>query len=209
MAEEIAGAARGATLGGLPRGKARNHTALVRILRILLPVTMGGMVAVLAVLVGSHAIRRQQAAHQDASTPIRMINPHFYGRDNQGRAYTLGARQAARDEKAFQTVLLDFPVLILGVDAPKPTTLTADSGVYHEDTRMLMLRGHIRANDPKIASFATNEALVNTKTGDVTGGGALASQTSVGAVAGRSFEVKDKGDRVIFKGGVHARLNRR
>jgi lipopolysaccharide export system protein LptC len=179
----------------------------VHVLRVVLPLTMVGVVALLATLVGEHAIKRQAAAHQDASTPIRMVNPHFYGRDNQGRAYTLGAAQAARDEQSFQTVLLNFPTLVLNVDGPKPSTLTADSGVYHEDTRMLLLRGHIRGADPKLATFATDEALVNTRTGDVVGSSPLASRTPMGQVAARSFDVKDKGDRLIFKGGVHARLN--
>jgi len=194
---------------GMPRGKARAHSRIVQLLRIVLPLTMVGVIGLLAVLVGAHAIKRRAAAHQDAATPIRMVNPHFYGRDNQGRAYTLGARQAARDEQAFQRVLLQFPTLKLNVGGPKPSTLTADFGVYHEDTRMLMLRGHIRGDNAKTASFATDEALVNTRTGEVNGASPLASQTAMGAVASRKFDVYDKGDRVIFRGGVHATLNRR
>ena len=193
----------------LPRGKARSHTRLVRFLRVALPLVMVGVVAALAVLVVSHAVRRQAAAHQDSTTPIRMTNPHFFGRDNQGRAFTLGAREAARDEKSFQVVLLRFPTLTLGVGGPAPRNLTADSGVYHEDTRMLLLTGHVRANDAKSARFATNQALVNTRTGAVTGAQALATQTTQGAVKSNSFDVYDKGNRVIFKGGVHARLNAR
>ena len=193
--------------GRMPRGKARSHSRFVRILRIALPALMVAVIATLAALVVSHAVRRHAAAHQDSTTPIRMTNPHFFGRDNQGRAFTLGAREAARDEKSIQVVLLQFPTLILGVGGPSPRNLTADSGVYHEDTRMLLLRGHVRANDAKNSKFATNEALVNTRTGAVTGAQALATQTTQGAVKSNSFDVYDKGNRVIFKGGVHARLN--
>jgi lipopolysaccharide export system protein LptC len=191
----------------MPRGKARSHTRFVRVLRIALPMLMVAVVAALAVLVVSHAVRRQAAAHQDSTTPIRMTNPHFFGRDNQGRAFTLGAREAKLDEKSLQVVLLQFPTLTLGVGGPSPRNLTADNGVYHEDTRMLLLRGHVRANDAKDSKFATNEALVNTRTGAVTGAQALATQTTQGAVKSNSFDVYDKGNRVIFKGGVHARLN--
>lgn len=190
----------------MPHGRARTHSAVVKVLRIVLPATMVGVVALLAGLVGTHAIRRQQAAHQDSATPIRMINPRFFGRDNRGRAYILAAREAARDEQAFQVVLLTYPTLNLGIDEPKPTRVSADSGVYHEDTRMLLLTGHIRGDDPKLANIATDRALVNTKTGDIVGAAAVANQAKVGDVSGRSFQVKDKGDRVIFRGGVHARL---
>jgi len=144
----------------MPHGKARTHSRLVRFLRIALPLLMILVIGALAGLIAAHAIKRQAAAHQDAVTPIRMVNPHFFGRDNHGRAYTLGAQQAARDEQAFQRVLLQKPTLVLDVDGPRPSTLTADSGVYDEDTRMLLLKGHIRGHDPRLANVATNEALV-------------------------------------------------
>jgi lipopolysaccharide export system protein LptC len=213
MAREAPTMTMGSSTAGrterLPRGKARAHSRFVRVLRIALPMLMVGVISALAGLVVSHALRRQAAAHQDSNAPIRMTNPHFFGRDNQGRAFTLGAHEAARDEKSNQVVLLQFPSLILGVGSPSPRTLTADSGVYHEDTRMLLLRGNVRGNDANAARVATNEALVNTRTGTVTGDKALATQTAQGAVKSNSFDVYDKGNRVIFKGGVHARLNAR
>ncbi len=191
----------------LPRGKARAHSLLVRVLRLVLPAIMLAVIVALAALVGVHAIRRQAAAHKDAATPIRMVNPHFFGRDNQGRAFTLGARQAARDEQSFQKVLLSYPSVTLDVDGAHPSTLTADNGVFHEDTRMLFLKGHVRADNSKLSTFATDQALVDTRTGVVNGASALSSRTPVGDVKSGSFDVYDKGDRVIFKGGVHARLN--
>jgi lipopolysaccharide export system protein LptC len=136
-----------------------------------------------------------------------MVNPHFYGRDTQGRPYTLTASQAARDERSFQTVLLTQPFVTLGADGAKPSTLQSDTGVYHEDTRILLLRGHVRASDAKSGRFASDEAVVNTRTGTVVGPQALSSSSDAGALQSRSFDVYDKGDRMIFKGGVHARLN--
>ena len=196
-----------AAQGPLPRGRARVHTRLVRVLRVLLPMTMLAMVATLVGFVALHAARRQDAAQRDAATPIEMVNPHFFGRDSQGRAYTLGARQAARDERSFQRVLLSYPTVTLDTEGPKPSTVTADTGVYHEDSRMLYLKGHIRADNAQSAKFATDEAVVNTRTGAVTSPTALSSQTSAGNLQARSFDVFDKGDTVVFKGGVHARLN--
>lgn len=191
----------------MPRGKARAHSRFVRVLRWLLPAVMVGVVALLAGLVAAHAIRRQAAAHRNVETPIRMTNPLFFGRDAQGRPYTLGARQAARDERAFQTVLLQYPTMNFDVGGPHPSRITADSGVYHEDTHMLLLRGNVKANDAKASHFATDEALVDTRTGAVVGPASLAGQTSVGNVKSNSFNVQDNGDKVVFTGGVHSRLS--
>ena len=197
----------GGRSGPLPHGKARAHSRLVRVLRWILPMTMVGVIGVLAGLVGAHAIRRQAAAHKDATASIRMVNPHFFGRDNQGRAYTLRASEAARDEQSFQKVLLRNPAVTLDVDGAHPSTVTADTGVYHEDSRILFLKGHVRANNAKMSRFATDQAIVNTRTGVVNGASALSSETPVGDVKSNSFDVFEKGDRVVFKGGVHARLN--
>jgi lipopolysaccharide export system protein LptC len=196
-----------ATIGRLPRGKPRVHSLLVRILRVLLPMVMLGVIGLLVTLVVAHAVRRQAAAHNDAATPIRMVNPHFFGRDSQGRAYTLGAMQATREEASFQTVMLSYPKVTLDVNGQHPSTLTADTGIYHEDTRILYLKGHVHANNAKQSTFATDEATVNTRTGEVVGGAPLTSQTPLGDLRSNNFDVYDKGDRVVFKGGVHARLN--
>jgi lipopolysaccharide export system protein LptC len=199
--------ASGGAKGPPPRGKARAHSRLVRLLRFLLPMIMVTVVGTLVVLVAAHAVRRRDAAHRDAATPIEMVNPHFFGRDSQGRAYTLGARQAARDEQSFQRVLLSYPWINMDTEGAHPSTLTADTGVYHEDTRMLFLRGHVHANNARASRFATDQAIVNTRTGAVTSPVSLAGETPVGDVQSKAFDVFDKGARVVFKGGVHARLN--
>jgi len=192
-----------------PRVRARAHSRFVRTLRWVLPLMMVAVIGLLAGLIGAHAVKRQAATPGDTANQIRMVNPHFYGRDNQGRAYTLGAREAARDDQDFQKVVLQFPSVTLDVDGAHPSTLTADAGVYHENTRILILTGHVRASDAKSSSFASDQAIVNTRTGTVTGPAALASSTPIGQVTGSSYEVRDKGDRVVIKGGVHARLNQK
>jgi lipopolysaccharide export system protein LptC len=193
--------------GPPPRGRARIHSRFVRVLRWVLPMVMIGVVGLLVGLVAAHAIRRRDAAHRDASTPIEMVNPHFFGRDNQGRPYTLTARQAARDERTFQTVLLSYPAMTLNAGGPKPSVVTADSGIYREDSRMLYLKGHVRATNDTTSRFATDQAVVNTRTGSVTSPTALASDSPMGDLQSRSFDIFNKGDRVVFKGGVHGRFN--
>jgi lipopolysaccharide export system protein LptC len=170
---------------------------------------MLGVIAALAGLVVIHAVRRQQATRLDVTAPIHMVNPHFFGRDTQNRPYTLSAREASRDPASFQRVLLTGPLIVLDTGAQRPARLTADRGVYKEDTRILVLTGHVRGADAKNVQFASDEAVVDTRTGNVSGPRALANDPTQGAIQSKTFEVEDKGDRVIMKGGVHARLNAR
>ena len=192
-----------------PRGRARQRGVLIRTLRWLLPLIMMAVVALLVSLVAQHAARRRAASNREAQAPIRMLDPRFFGRDDQGRPYILSASQAAREEEALELVRLKDPKVTLDMDGPHPSTLTADSGIYHEDTRLLYLKGHVKADNATESRFATDEASVNTRTGVVSGPGALSSQTPVGDLQSRSFDVFDKGNRVVFKGGVHARLGGR
>jgi lipopolysaccharide export system protein LptC len=168
---------------------------------------MLGVIATLGGLVVMHAIRRQQATRLDVTAPIRMVNPHFFGRDTQNRPYTLSAREASRDPASFQRVLLAGPLIVLDTGAARPARLTADKGVYKEDTRILVLTGHVRGVDAKEVQFASDEAVVDTRTGRVSGPRAVANNPLEGAIQSKSFEVEDKGDRMIMRGGVHARLN--
>jgi lipopolysaccharide export system protein LptC len=170
---------------------------------------MVGVIALLALFVAIHAIRRQQATQLDVAAPIHMVNPHFFGRDGQNRPYTLSAREASRDPVSFQRVLLTTPLIVLNTGGPHPATLAADKGVYQEDTRILVLTGHVHGVDAKNAHFASDKAVVDTKTGAVTGPRAVATDPGQGAIQSKSFDVYDKGDKVIFNGGVHARLNGR
>jgi lipopolysaccharide export system protein LptC len=193
-------------LGPPPRAKARQHSRLVRVMRWALPMGMVAVLGLIAGLIGQHSISRRGTAHEPANQ-IVMTNPHFFGRDSQGRAFMLSARQAARDPQDFQKVLLQFPHITQDVDGANPQTLTADSGVYREDTRILVMRGNVHADNSKDSAFATQEATINTRTGTVVGPQAIQGQTNMGHVKSNSFDVYDKGDRVIYKGGVHARLN--
>ena len=195
--------------GPPPRGRARQRSVVVRTLRWLLPLIMVGVVALLVGLVAQHAARRRAASNREAQAPIRMLDPRFFGRDNQGRPYVLSASQAARDEASLELVRLRDPTVTLDMDGPHASTLTADTGVFHEDTRLLYLKGHVKADNARTSRFATDEAVVNTQTGIVTGPAALSSQTPVGDLQSRSFDVFDKGNRIVFKGGVHARLGGR
>jgi lipopolysaccharide export system protein LptC len=56
-------------------------------------------------------------------------------------------------------------------------------------------------------AFDTAESLFDTKTGELVGPGHIHGAGSLGEIDAKSYGVYDKGDRMIFTGGVHTRLN--
>jgi lipopolysaccharide export system protein LptC len=137
-----------------------------------------------------------------------MLNPRFFGRDEQGRSFMIAAREASRDDRDLKRVSLVRPQVSLGLDTPTPSRVSANSGIYSEGDRVLRLTGSVRIEDGAGYRFATEQAVVDTRAGVITGDTDMVGDGPVGEVTSRSYSVFDKGDRVIFKGGVRARIKR-
>jgi len=184
----------------------RRRSRMIRRLRILLPgaialilLTMGGFVVHATVMGG-------RATPAEDDEPIQLVNPRFVGRDDKGRAFVLTAKVAVRDEGDYQRVVLEKPTLILDEEGANPTRITAKSGVYREDRRVLNLDGGVKMNGAN-ANFDTASSIFNTATGELEGQGQISGVGSLGEITAKSYGVYDKGERLVFKGGVRGQIN--
>ncbi len=146
-----------------------------------------------------------KAKPADADAPIQLVNPRFVGRDKKGRAFVLTAKTATRDQKDYQRVLLDTPMLILDEEGERPVRVSARSGVYREDAKVLNLEGGVKLNGGDV-NFATATSVFNTATGELEGAGEIQGAGALGEIIAKSYGVYDKGERMVFKGGVHTRV---
>lgn len=204
-------AATDITAMGVPDRRAdiqrwRRRSRLVRLLRIALPAAivliLGGMAG--TVVWNAMTVKPGEISGKDE--PIRLVNPRFVGRDDKGRAFVLTAITATRDPKDYQRVMLDKPALVLDEEGPDPLRITANSGVYHEADRKLDLQGGVKLAGAQ-NMFETATSLFDTKTGEVVGSGPIQGSGSLGEIDAKSYAVYGKGERLVFKGGVHSRLN--
>jgi len=183
----------------------RRRSVLIRRLRVVLPALIAAIVLGLVgtVVYRSVAGGPQAAAEEDA--PIRLVNPRFLGRDDQGRSFVITAASAVRAEDDYQRVIMDRPALVLDEDGPSPIRLSAASGVYHEEDGLLKLQGGVRLNDQE-AAFETANATFDTATGVLEGEGLITGAGPLGEITAKSYGVYDKGERMVFKGGVRGRI---
>jgi lipopolysaccharide export system protein LptC len=86
--------------------------------------------------------------------------------------------------------------------------MTAKHGVYRQDTFGLNLKDDVRLDDGAGYRFASEESFVDTKTGNVSGESTMNGEGPSGQVQSRAYSVYDKGDRIVFRGGVRARFER-
>jgi lipopolysaccharide export system protein LptC len=198
---------RGAYRRDLRRWRRRSRR--VHLARIVLPIAMVALVGVVGGQVAWRTFTAGDRRPADSKAQIRMITPRFYGQSSDGRPFIITARSAVRDEADLKRVFLDAPTLTLGVGSPAPTRSTADRGVYREDTLKLQLYGNVRMDDGAGYRFASEQATVDTRNGNTTGETALQGEGPTGQVQSNAYSVYDKGDRIIFRGGVKTRLDRK
>ncbi|WP_293680182.1 LPS export ABC transporter periplasmic protein LptC [uncultured Phenylobacterium sp.] len=183
----------------------RRRSRLIRTLRVVLPATIA---LIFMGLVGSVAWSTFNAQPKQATggdEPIRLVKPRFVGRDDKGRAFVLTAESAVRDRLDYQRVMLKTPALVLDEGGADEMRINGADGVFHEQSGKLELSGGVRLADTKNA-FATAASLFDTKTGEVVGSAPIQGAGGLGEINAKSYGVYDKGDRMVFKGGVRTRL---
>lgn len=165
--------------------------------------------AILLLLTGWVLIRGALSKISDArdgAASIHMTNARFFGRDGDGHGYVLGAREAVRDDADFQRIQLRGALLSLNADTPTQTQISADRGVYRENDRILRLSGHVTFRDGSGDTFITEQAIVDTINGTITGPSKIRGTGPTGVIAADAFEIFDRGRRMVFSGDVHSRL---
>lgn len=188
----------------LERWRRRSQT--MQRLRILLPGAIGLIFLGLIAAVAWRTFAGRPAEPVQTNAPIRLVNPRFLGRDDKGRAFVITAQAAVRDQSDYQRVVLDRPALSLDTGGPQPLKVVAKSGVYHEGARKLDLQGGVKLESDQ-GAFETAASRFDTKTGVLTGSGPIQGAGSLGEIDAKSYGVFDKGGRIVFKGGVRARIN--
>jgi lipopolysaccharide export system protein LptC len=189
-------------------GRWRRRSRRVLAARILLPAAIVGLLVVVVSQVGWRTYMAATHPPAEAKTEIRLITPRFYGQSTDGRSFMITARSAIRDDADPRRIILDDPALTLDLGSPTPTRMTAKHGVYRQDDFSLQLKENVRLDDGAGYRFASEESLVDTKTGDVTGESTMNGEGPSGQVQSRAYSVYDKGDRIVFRGGVRARFER-
>ena len=184
----------------------RRRSKLIRRLRVVLPATIGVILLSLLGFVVQTTVLGRDAAPAKADAPIELVNPRFVGKDEKGRAFVITASSAERDENDYQRVLLREPALVLDAEGESPSRVTAKTGVYSEDKRVLNLDGGVKMSGSN-ADFNTQSSIFNTATGELEGQGQIAGVGPLGEITAKSYGVYDKGERLVFKGGVRGRLD--
>ncbi|MFT4953808.1 MAG: lipopolysaccharide export system protein LptC [Brevundimonas sp.] len=178
------------------RARSRRVMLLRRVLPIIIVVLAGGAV----LWVGTRSIIAGVERSRVESREVRLSNPMFHGQDEQGRSFIIGAEQAVRDPDTGM-FRLDAPVMRLILETGDTSELSAGHGLYDEPSRTLILREQVIIEDGGAGfRFVTPEAVVDTRTGIITGDKGIEGVGALGTINAASYAIYDQGGRVVFSG---------
>ena len=188
--------ARVALAGARWRARSRRVKLYRRVLPIVILVLSGGALTWTVFRTVMSGVERRASQSQE----IRLENPMFHGQDAQGRAFLVGAQGAIRDPDTGHFRLVG-PVLRLNLGGRKVTQMTADGGTYDEAQRKVIIGPNVRISDGGSGfTLTTPEAVVDTRTGVVTGSKGVQGTGPLGTINASSYAIHDQGERVVFQG---------
>ena len=188
--------ARVAREGDRWRARSRRIRFYRRVLPVLILVVAGSALTWTVFRTVMSGVERRASQSQE----IRLDTPMFHGQDAQGRAFLVGAQGAIRDPDTGHFRLVG-PVLRLNLGGRKVTQMTADGGTYDEAQRKVIIGPNVRISDGGSGfTLTTPEAVVDTRTGVVTGSKGVQGTGPLGTINASSYAIHDQGERVVFQG---------
>lgn len=182
---------------------ARQRSRLIAALRRFFVAGAGASFAAVFVFMALYAIEGGFNAGQYAATePLRMINPRFVGRTENGGPYQLSAELAERPPGENQPIELVAPVY--RTDAG--TIMSAPRGIYDELAKTVVFDGEVLFADRGGNRFTTPHMVVDLAKGTLTGRGGVTGAGPLGVIQADAYELRDSDRAMVLRGSVRGQI---
>lgn len=183
---------------------ARRRSRLVAALRRIFVAGAGASFAAVFVFMALYAIQGglNAASTVSASEPLRMLNPRFIGRTENGGPYQLSAEVAERAQGENQPIELIAPVY----RTEAGTIMLAPRGVYDERTKRVVFDGEVLFSDSNGNRFTTPNMVVDLEAGALTGQGGVTGAGPLGVLQADAYELRDSDRALVLRGGVRGQI---
>jgi lipopolysaccharide export system protein LptC len=183
--------------------RARRRSRLIAALRRLFVAGAGASFAAVFVFMSLNAIQGgMTAGAYGPSEPLRMINPRFIGRSENGGPYQLSAEMAERPRGDNQPIELIAPVY----RTEAGTIMLAPRGIYNEQAKTVVFDGEVLFSDRNGNRFTTPNMIVDLDQGTLTGRGGVTGAGPLGVLQAESYELRDSDRALVLRGGVRGQI---
>lgn len=191
---------------------ARQHSRVVRILRVAIPLAMvlgfGGafLIAYLNPLRMLAKLPADIGNLMVSGTKITMEKPHLSGFTSDARAYELSADAAKQDLKKPDMIELHNIRAKLQLQDKSTLELTATAGIYDSKGETIKLDRNIVLSSSTGYRGLLSQAMVDVRKGHVVSERPVVIEMLQGTLNANRLEIVDSGDLVRFDGGVKMHL---
>ncbi len=146
--------------------KSKRHTAIVRKMRLILPIVALGVMVILITWKNENAtvapVPREQVSPQTISQN-ELINPKFQSEDSHAQPYTITADKATQNAEDMNTVLLQKPVADMTLKSGGWVSLKADNGSYKQEEGNLNVNGQVEIHHENGYEIHTDKMNIDVK----------------------------------------------
>ena len=141
-----------------------------------------------------------------SNAALTMQNARYRGTDRRNQPFIITADTATQDPSDPKLMTLDKLAADLSTSGGGWLNLNANTGLYQQDTKTLMLYGDINIFTDRGYEFHGTSADVNVNAGTVASDDKVWGQGPFGLLRANGLRVYDKGERIVFINGVHTTL---
>jgi len=182
---------------------ARNHSKRIKFLRRLL---MGLSGLLLLFLVFEFLTQQNNILIDDnPAESVKMINPRYSGRTEDGLPFYLTAQTATRTLANRSEVELFMPVLeFIREGGAAPSFIKAEAGTYDDVKKILNLRTEVDLKTDDGYSCLTTHARIFAQEKRIEGDERIECSGGFGLANGNAYEINDNYKVFVFKNGMDA-----
>ncbi|MEZ5955784.1 MAG: LPS export ABC transporter periplasmic protein LptC [Hyphomonadaceae bacterium] len=183
---------------------ARRRSRLIAALRRFFVAGAGASFAAVFVFMALHAVEGGfNAGQYAAAEPLRMINPRFVGRTENGGPYQLSAEVAERAVGG-ENQPIELVAPVYRTDAG--TIMLAPRGIYDEQAQTVVFEGEVLFSDRNGNRFTTPNMIVDLEKGTLTGREGVTGAGPLGVLQAGSYELRDSDRALVLGGGVRGQI---
>jgi lipopolysaccharide export system protein LptC len=185
------------------------HDKLVRWTKIVLPMAVGALIAILMVAPlgksGDVSFILDKKKVENSPERMRVESARYTGADDKGQQFQITAQNAV--QRSSDTPIVDISGMFARLALERgPLMIAANQGRYNLDTQQVAINGPIRVQGPDGYRLQTRDVTVNMKNRQLASQGPVAGAMRLGQFQAGRLQA-DLGERkVVLDGGARLKI---
>lgn len=143
------------------------------------------------------------------SDDIVLTNARYHGTDARGQPFMVSAERAVQDKADARLVHLKLLQADISMASGEWLALTADAGLYNQETRILTLEGNLAVFSDRGHEGQGERAVISLEEGLVRSDRPVTLRTTGGILQAGAAEFRQSDRRILFSNKVKLRIDRR